>query len=61
MNITTEQLKDMLLDITLGRPAPPDEDAETRKLRTRMTAEVAQIKADGGIVDIPPEMPDAWE
>lgn len=55
--IDTDELIEMLRDILRGKPAPQGEDADRRELRERMAAEVEAIRAAGGVIDIPPEVP----
>jgi hypothetical protein len=47
----------MLLDVTLGVPAPEKEGKEEKKFRAELTVAIDKIRAKGQIVDVPGEMP----
>jgi hypothetical protein len=60
MPVDTDEAAHLLAEVTLGigaaRSTLPD-TAEIRSLRSRLQREVAEIKAKGGTVAVPPEMP----
>lgn len=51
------KIEQMLLDVTNGRPAPANESAADRLMRRRLERQVQAIAREGGIVEIPPELP----
>jgi hypothetical protein len=55
--IPTDVLERMLLDVVAGRPGPPNESAERREVRAKLTREVQEIRDKGGQVDVPAEIP----
>lgn len=50
-------MTEVLLEVTNGQPAPPREKPARARARTELEREVENIRAAGGIVDIPPELP----
>ena len=55
--MTSDEMVQLAMDITLGRPAPPNESPEWKAARARLTAQIDEIKAKGGVVDLPREIP----
>ena len=53
----SERMTKILLEVTLGKPAPEHEGAEDAAIRARLKKEVDEIRAKGGAVDVPPELP----
>lgn len=55
--MTADEMVQLAIDITLGRPAPPHESPEWKSARKRLTAQIEEIEAKGGVVDLPREIP----
>ena len=52
--VTLEEIKDMSIAITLGEDKPPESyDEEHRDTWKRLFIQIKEIKAKGGMVDIP--------
>jgi len=45
-------------EVTLGMPAPNQEDQEHRAFREQVTREVEAIRKAGGVVELPSEIPE---
>jgi hypothetical protein len=54
--IPTERLQRILMEVIEDPSYQPEESAEAMDVRRRLRAEVAEIKARGGVVEIPPEI-----
>lgn len=54
--MTPDEMREMLFEILRGDPGPVDEDPERAAMRERLTQQVEEIAAKGGIVEIPPEI-----
>ena len=55
--MNTDRMTRILLDVTLGVPAPKNESEEDARVRAQLTKQVQQIASRGHIVDIPAETP----
>ncbi len=58
MAISTERMGSILARVVNGQDPFQDETEEERDFRLGIEPEVEEIKARGGIVDIPQEWPD---
>ena len=60
--VTTDQMDRMLIAMAKGQTEPfPDLNAEERAMWFKLAEDVAKIKAQGLIVEIPGEIPDVSE
>lgn len=55
--MTTERMLKILLEVANGVEPPEQESAEDAAVRAALKSEVAAIRARGGIIDVPPELP----
>jgi hypothetical protein len=55
--ITTDELARMVVEIETGKP-PSRTDPEASAMRAKLKSECEQIKAKGGAVMVPFELPD---
>lgn len=55
--IDGERRERILIEVSLGVPAPAHEPADEREFRRAMQREVAAIAAKGYGIDVPPEIP----
>lgn len=55
--MTMETLTRILIEVTNGAPPVRKDAPEEAEYRRRTEMEVAEIRAKGGIVEIPPELP----
>jgi hypothetical protein len=53
---TTDELKQILYDILEGKPAPDNERESLAEARARMTKDVEEIRARGGIIEFPADI-----
>jgi hypothetical protein len=58
--IRTDQLEKILVEVVTGKP-PSLQTPEADAIRAQFTREVEEIRAKGGVVEIPGEIPDVPE
>jgi hypothetical protein len=55
--MNTEQMTKILLEVSNGKKPPTHESEDAAVVRAKLQAEVEAIRAKGGIVDVPRELP----
>lgn len=56
--MTSDRVNQILLEVVNGRDPAVEDDEEAAAVRAKIVAEVAEIRAAGGEVDVPAECPE---
>ncbi len=54
--IASDVMVQLLKDVVLDNPPHKKLTKQERQMRSRLRKEVAEIRANGGVVDLPPEI-----